>query len=498
MERSPLEHEEGDSEIFLLESGSHRRFACGGFARGGGIDLVVMASSTTSIRVLVVDDDGAMRETLADGLRSRGYTITVASPNTAATLVRDASFDVLVSDLRMPEIDGISLLTLSKQLVPERPVIVMTAFGAVDTAVESLRKGAYHYLLKPFKVAELDVFITRALEERALRRETRSLKRALRDRFALDRLITASGAMREVRELIERIADADVPALFVGETGTGKGMLARALHAESRRSHAPFVAVNCAALPENLLESELFGHVRGAFTGASAERQGLFVEADGGVLFLDEIGDMVPALQAKLLDVLERRMIRSLGSSRERAVDVRIVAATHRDLRERVAARLFREDLLYRLEGIVVEIPPLRQRRDDIPTLAERFLEDARTTNPRATVERFSREAMQRMLDYAWPGNVRELENAVSRAVILGRGVEAMTADLPPALSAKGAPRVSVDFGDEIVPVREMQRRYAASVLERLGGRKMLACEKLGIDAKTLNKWLSSDDERRD
>jgi two-component system response regulator HydG len=374
----------------------------------------------------------------------------------------------------------------------------MTAFGAVDTAVESLRKGAFHYLLKPFKVAELDVFICRALEERALRRETRSLKRALRDRFALDRLVTVSGAMREVRELIERIADSDVPTLLVGETGTGKGMLARALHAESKRSNAPFVAVNCAALPENLLESELFGHVRGAVTGAVTDRQGLFVEADGGVLFLDEIGDMVPSLQAKLLDVLERRMIRSLGSSRERPVDVRIVAATHRDLRERVAERLFREDLLYRLEGVVVEIPPLRQRRDDIPPLADRFLSEARATNPRAVVERFSREAMQRLLDYTWPGNVRELENAVSRAVLLGRGVEAIPADLPPALSTRPSARAPLDFGDEILPIRELQRRYAASVLERLGGRKMLTCEKLGIDAKTLSKWLSSDDDRRE
>ncbi|MDB4934534.1 MAG: Response regulator of zinc sigma-54-dependent two-component system [Labilithrix sp.] len=453
-----------------------------------------MPAPAPNVRVLVIDDDAAMRDTLADGLRAHDYDVVASDANDAPRLVRDASHDVLVTDLRMPEIDGISLLTLSKQIVPERPVVVMTAFGAVDTAVDSLRKGAFHYLLKPFKVAELDLVIGRALEERALRRETRTLRRALRQRFALDQLVTRSSAMRQVRELIERIADAEVPTLLVGETGTGKGMFARALHAESNRASAPFVSVNCAALPENLLESELFGHVRGAFTGAHADRQGLFEQADGGMIFLDEIGDMVPALQAKLLDVLERRCIRAVGASRERPVDVRVIAATHRDLRGRIAAGLFREDLLYRLEGVVVEIPPLRQRRDDLPPLVERFVAEARASNAKAVVERFSHEAMLRILDYAWPGNVRELENAVGRAVLLGRTVEALPGDLPAAVAKKRSVRATFDFGEEIVPVRELQRRYAASVLERLGGRKTLACEKLGIDAKTLNKWLAIDE----
>lgn len=457
-----------------------------------------MATPDAPVRVLVVDDDAALRETIADGLRDLGHEVTSAGADVAPSLVRDPSHDVLVTDLRMPEIDGISLLTLSKQIVPERPVIVMTAFGAVDTAIESLRKGAFHYLLKPFKVAELHLVIGRALEERALRRETRTLKRALRQRFALDRLVTRSDSMQAVRELIERIADAEVSTLLVGETGTGKGMFARALHAESKRASAPFVAVNCAAMPENLLESELFGHVRGAFTGAHSDRQGLFEQADGGMLFLDEIGDMVPALQAKLLDVLERRRIRAVGSSRERPVDVRIVAATHRDLRARIAAGAFREDLLYRLEGVVVEIPPLRQRRDDIPPLVERFVDEARAANPKAVVERFSSDAMLRLLDYRWPGNVRELENAVSRAVLLGRSVEATLDDLPPAVAQQRPARAPADFGDEIIPVRELQRRYAAWALERVGGRKNLACEKLGIDAKTLNKWLASDEQPYD
>jgi two-component system response regulator HydG len=455
--------------------------------------MAAMPASVSNVRVLVIDDDAALRETLADGLRGHGYDVTAAGADVAPELVRDASYDVLLTDLRMPEIDGISLLSLSKQSAPERAVIVMTAFGAVDTAVDSLRKGAFHYLLKPFKVAELDLVIGRALEERALRRETRTLKRALRQHFALDRLVTRSDAMQHVRELIERIADAEVPTLLVGETGTGKGMFARALHAESPRATAPFVSVNCAALPESLLESELFGHVRGAFTGAHADRRGLFEQADGGMLFLDETGDMVPALQATLLDVLERRCIRALGSSRERPVNVRVIAATHRDLRARIAAGLFREDLLYRLEGVVIEIPPLRQRRDDIPPLVERFIDEARAANPRAIVEGFSKDAMQRILEYTWPGNVRELENAVGRAVLLGRATEASPEDLPPSVVRKRPMQVA-EFGDEIVPVRELQRRYAAWVLERVGGRKNLACEKLGIDAKTLNKWLASDE----
>jgi len=445
--------------------------------------------------VLVADDDPAMASMLADGLAELGYLVETAT--TAAEskkLVRDASIDVLVTDLRMPDVDGIELLALSKRIAPERPVLVMTAFGAIDTAIESLRKGAHHYLLKPFKVAELDLFIQRAIEDRALRRETRTLKRAFCDRYGMDSLIAESGAMQEVRDLVERVADADVPVLLVGETGTGKGLVARVLHARSRRSTGPFVAVNCAALPENLLESELFGHVKGAFTGAVANRAGLFVEADGGTLFLDEIGDMAPALQAKLLDVLERRVVRAVGASRERDVDVRIVAATHRDLPARVASGEFREDLLYRLEGIAIAIPPLRHRREDIALLANRFLVEARSSTPRAVVNRFSTEAMTLLLDYGWPGNVRELQHAVARAVVLGRSAEALPADLPAAISERRVRRASMDFGDEIIPVRELQRRYASWVLEQVGGRKMLACEKLGIDGKTLNRWLAHDD----
>ncbi len=453
--------------------------------------------AATRHRLLIVDDDAAMVSMLADGLEDRGYEVARASkPDEIETLVRDLSIEVVVTDLRMPALDGIAVLELSRRVAPDRPVIVMTAFGAVDTAVQSLQKGAYHYLLKPFKVAELDIFVRRALEERALRTETKSLRRALGDRYAIDEVVARSGAMQQVRDLVERVAGADVPVVLYGETGTGKGLVARVLHARSVRASAPFVPVNCVAIPENLLEGELFGVVKGGSAHASASRPGLFVEADGGTLFLDEIGDMSPALQGKLLDVIERQTVRALGSTKERSINVRIVAATHRDLRARAAAGLFREDLLYRLEGVAIEIPPLRQRREDLPVLLDRFLAESRAQSSRAVVERFSREALDLLLAYPWPGNVRELEHAVMRAVLLATGTEGQPGDLPPAIATPPSRSPKIDFGDDVVPVRDLQRRYAGWALERLGGRKMLACEKLGIDAKTLNKWLASEAEK--
>ncbi len=445
-------------------------------------------------RVVIVDDDIAFAETVADGLETLGWRVqAVRDAQVAAELIRARQYDALVSDLRMPVLDGLKLLAMAKELAPERPVIIMTAFSAIDSAVESVRQGAYHYLTKPFKVAELDLFLQRALENRALRQTARELERELRQRDALGSLIGKSPAMRSAFELIERVADSTLPVVITGETGTGKTVLARALHSESTRADAPFISVNCAALPEPLLESELFGHVRGAFTGANANRTGLFVEAHGGTLFLDEIGDMQPALQAKLLHALESGRIRALGASRERDVDVRVVAATHRNLSEMVNSGAFRADLRFRLEGMVIEVPPLRQRQEDIPLLAARFLEGARQQHARSTVERFSSAATRLMLDYAWPGNVRELEHVVSRAVLLGKTREIEPADLPISLAARPGAQHH-DFGDAIIPVRELQRRYAAWALERLGGRKMLTCEKLGIDAKTLAKWLAVED----
>jgi two-component system response regulator HydG len=446
-------------------------------------------------RVLVVDDHLAMAETTADGLADRGFdAVAVDSGRAALELLEREPFAALVTDLRMPGVDGLELLAASRRIAPDRPVIVMTAHGAVESAVESIRRGAYHYLAKPFKLDELVIFLERALDEQRVRREATSLRRTFRAEHGIEGLVGRSEAMRAVVDVIQRVADADMPVLLLGETGTGKGVVARALHAAGSRAERPFVSVNCAALPEALLDDELFGHVRGAFTGATGARDGLFVAASGGTLFLDEVGEMSPALQAKLLTAIEARTVRPIGSSREVAVSARILAATHRDLHERVRAGAFREDLLYRLDVVPIELPALRHRQGDVPALVAHFLADARARHPTSPVERFSAEAMARLLEYAWPGNVRELGHVVERAVVLGRAAEVPVEALPAALQAR--PKPAATFGDEVRPMREVQREYAAFALERFGGNKSRAAQALGVDVKTLAKWVALDAKR--
>ena len=446
-------------------------------------------------KVLVVDDELSMAEMVADNLAERGFVATpLASSREAARRLEDERYDALVTDLRMPELDGLGLLSIARKVAPECPVIVMTAYSAIDSAIESIRRGAYHYLTKPFKMDELALFLDRAIDESRLRREAVALRRTLKERFSIANIVGRSSAMRDVFDMIERVADASAPVLLVGETGTGKGLVARAIHAHGDRASAQFITVNCAALPENLLESELFGHAKGAFTGATSRRVGLVQEADRGTLFLDEIGEMTPALQAKLLDMLERNVVRAVGTNREVPVDVRILAATHRDLRERVAAGTFREDLLYRLEVVTIDIPPLRLRRDDIPVLVQRFLDQSKARHTRSPVERFSQEAMSRLLDHSWPGNVRELEHAVERVVLLGRNVEAAASDLPATIGAKRD--ATTMFGGDVIPLREIQRRYVAWAYEQLGGRKLVTAERLAVDIKTLGRWLNATEDQ--
>ncbi len=452
------------------------------------------ARQTRPPRVLVVDDSVEMARMLCDGLADRYEAVPVASGREAVDLVTRESFDAVVTDLRMPDADGLQVLAASRRAAPERPVIVMTAFSAIDTAVESIRQGAYHYLTKPFKVDELVIFLGRAIEELRLRREARALRSAMRKRLSRVGVLGQSKRMRAVLDVVERVADSPVPVLVTGETGTGKSLVARVIHEESRRTGL-FVTVNCAALPEQLLESELFGHVRGAFTGATSSRPGLFMEASGGTLFLDEIGEMALALQAKLLNALDTSVIRPVGAEKEQTVDARIVAASNRDLREAVRSGTFREDLLYRLDVVTIEVPPLRHRREDVLELAEHFLGEARSRHTASPVARLSPEAVERLAAYSWPGNVRELQHVMERAVVLGRGQEVRPSDLPASVIDDVAPEAELSFRGDVIPMRDLQRRYAAWALGQLGGQRGRTAERLGVDGKTLAKWLSEPEE---
>ena len=442
--------------------------------------------------VLVVDDREEMGETLADGLKDRGYdAVALSSGEAAVAALGRGRVDAIVTDLRMPGIDGLQLLAASRVQDADRPVIVMTAYGAIDSAVESIRQGAAHYLTKPFKLDELVLFLDRALAGVRLKREATALKTTLRERFASGKILGKSRGMLEALEMIERVAPTDAPVLLLGETGTGKGLFARTLHAASARASGKFVSVNCAALPEALLESELFGHLRGAFTGATSDKRGLFTEADGGTLLLDEVGELPLALQAKLLHALEGRTVRPVGSQREVEADARIIAATHSDLRARAKAGTFREDLLYRLEVVSILLPPLRHRREDLPELIDTLLREAKARHPQSLVERLSPEVLEKLLDYHWPGNIRELQHALERIVLLGKAADAQLESLPPAL--REAEAKTPWFSGQVIPVRELQRRYASWALEQHSGHRGRTAEALGVDYKTLAKWLEGE-----
>ncbi len=439
-------------------------------------------------RLLLVDDDLDMLEALADGLGEQGFeVITARSAEAALVHLTEESFDVLVTDLRMTGADGLTLLGQARELNPVLPVIVMTAYSAIDTAIEAVRRGAFHYLAKPFRLEELVIFIRRAFEDAQLRREAEVLRHALRVQPAPPGLLGRSAVMQELFRVIDRVADTAAPVLITGETGTGKSLVASSIHQRSVRASAPLVTLNCAALPENLLESELFGHVRGAFSGATTSSVGLFSTANGGSILLDEIGEMALPLQAKLLHVIERRTVRPIGGTKERPIDVRVLAATNRDLEQAVREGKFREDLLYRLNLVVLELPPLRERTGDIPELIEHFLAEAQTRYADSPVRGLSRAALDRLLAHPWPGNVRELAHTIERLVLLGQGATIEVGDLPRIFSERTDTR---PVFDEILSMREMQRRYAAWVLEQVDGIRSHAARRLGIDVKTLGRLL--------
>jgi two-component system response regulator HydG len=455
-----------------------------------------------SARVLVVDDEPSMAEMLDAYLRSRGYAVkSRTSADEAFELMAAEDFDVVVTDLNLRGTSGLLLCTRVVENRPDVPVIVITAFGSLETAIQLVRAGAFDILTKPFELEELLLSVERALQQRALRAEVKRLQQIVGDSQRVGEMLGASAPMRRVYDMIARVAESDSSVLVCGESGTGKELAARALHAKGKRASGPFIAINCAAMPEPLLESELFGHVKGAFTDAKRASPGLLVEASGGTLFLDEIGELPLTTQPKLLRALESRTARPVGGAAEVPFDVRIVAATNRDLETMVEDRRFRDDLFYRINVVRLEMPPLRTRGDDILLLAQSFLERF-AARAGKKIRGLSSAVAQKLVGYAWPGNVRELQNCIERAVALARYEELTADDLPDRIRDYKASHVLVmaDDPSELVPMEEVERRYVLRVLAAVGGNKTLAARVLGYDRKTLYRRLErygvGDDEK--
>jgi two-component system response regulator HydG len=445
-------------------------------------------------RVLVVDDEPEMCDLLVSGLGRRGFEVTArTAAGDAFALLGEQDFDVVITDLQMKGMNGLELCERVSQNRPDVPVLVMTAFGSLETAVAAIRVGAYDFITKPVDLEPLRLAIERAVRHRALTREVGRLRQAVREARRFEELIGTSPAMGQVYDLIERVSEVDATVLITGESGTGKEMVAQAIHRRSKRKQGSFVALNCAAVPETLLESELFGHEKGAFTDAKASRAGLFVEASGGTLFLDEIGELPLALQSKLLRALQERAVRPVGAAREVAFDARLIAATNRDLESAVEEHRFRDDLYYRINVVHLPLPPLRARGGDVLLLAQHFL-DHFTRMFDKPVSGIAPAAADKLLAYAWPGNVRELANCIERAVALTRFAELVVEDLPEKVRAYSSAHVVVASSDptELVPLEQVERRYILHVLEAVGGNRTLAAQTLGLDRKTLYRKLKS------
>jgi DNA-binding NtrC family response regulator len=440
--------------------------------------------------VLVVDDEEMMRTMLASELPRLGFHVkTAGSGGEGVALAAAEDFAVAIVDVLMPSMDGMETLQRLKQESPGTEVVMLTGHGTIESAVAAMRAGAYDYLTKPCRLAELATVLNRAVSYRRLERENAALKMLMADRRETGSLVAVSARMRGILGMVERIALADAPILIQGESGTGKELIARELHELSRRREKPLVVLNCSAIPDTLLESELFGHQRGAFTGAHERRLGLMEAADGGTIFLDEIADMSPAVQAKMLRALESGEVRRVGENRTTHVDVRVVAATNKDLRKEVGAGRFREDLFYRLTAVVLELPPLRERLDDIEPLVRHFMAAFPARDTR--VREFSADAMTALRSYSWPGNVRELKNCVAAVLILAAGPRVELSDLP--ASVRGSKPPPKERSAEAIPLRRLEDvvgDYVRQALERCGGNKSLASRMLGIDPKTLYKHL--------
>jgi DNA-binding NtrC family response regulator len=440
-------------------------------------------------RILVVDDEERMLQLLDKLLTEEGYEVrTAPTAVEALRILGDTDCDLVISDVRMPGMDGLALLKSLNEQGSTATVILMTAYASVTAAVEAIQAGAFHYLTKPFKIGEMLMAVRKSLESHHLRREVKALREEVRERYGLNNIIGKSKAMEQVFDMVKRVGKTQSTVLIFGKSGTGKELIAKALHFYSRRSERPFVAVNCSAIPETLMESELFGHTKGSFTGAISNHKGLFEEAHGGTLFLDEVGEIPLSIQVKLLRALQEREIRRIGGRENIHIDVRVISATNRDLDEMVREGEFREDLFYRLNVIPIRIPELRERSEDILLLSEHFIEKFCGEND-MPAKKFTRPALQCLMAYGWPGNVRELENVIERTMTLCDKDVIDAEDLPPNLQEGnldgGAPQV----GSE-VSLDDLERRHIESILRKTGNHQIRAAEILGIDRRTLYRKL--------
>lgn len=443
--------------------------------------------------IVVVDDDNEMRSLLSDFLGESGFK--VSSFHLATEAIRflkslesqNEKVDLVISDINMPEMTGIDLIRNISRTQPDLPIILITAFGSVETAIEAMRVGAFDYVVKPFQLAEIKVSIDRALRFRKLQKDNQSLRQEVKKSWNFKNIIGKSPAMKQVLDLIPKISNAKTNVLITGASGTGKEVIAKSIHDSGNRSQKPFVAINCSAIPENLLESELFGHAKGSFTGAINDKKGLFEEAEGGTLFLDEIGDMDLSLQAKLLRVLQERKIKSVGENKYKDIDVRIIAATHKDLRKMISEASFREDLFYRLSVLPISLPELKERREDIPALANHFVQKYSAMN-NTIADQLSQKALSILISRNWDGNVRELENIIERAVVLcpNKIIDESYFIENSSSNSNGFENFFEENTENMPSLEDLEKKYIKLVLDKTGNRKEKAANILGINRRTL------------
>ena len=459
-----------------------------------------MNDTSKQPRVLIVDDDKNTRDGLQRALRRRCDVLTAESGERALALLGTGAVDILLSDVRMPGMDGVTLLQRARARHPELVSILLTAYGNVELAVEAMKAGAYDFLMKPVNLDHLDMLIQRALRSRDIEAENQQLREQLDNKFGLESLVGNAPVMHEMFDMIRQASPTQATVLVQGESGTGKELVAHAIHRLSTRAKGPFIAVHCAALSDTLLESELFGHEKGAFTGAASRRKGRFELADGGTLFLDEISEFSPSVQVKLLRVLEERRFERVGGDTPVEVDIRLIAATNRNLRAWVEEGKFREDLFFRLDVVNITLPPLRERLDDIPVLCSHFIREFAEKNNR-TIDGITADAVAQLAAYRWPGNVRELRNTIEKMVVLSRGDRLTARDIPPNIRSevKAAPVASQSAAATLVPANaslaDTERAMIFKAIEQQGGSRTKAAEALGISRRTLHRKLKQYEE---